>query len=236
MRYAILVGVCALTAVAGTARAGNALDQLSQDQFRLLSQDLAASLNDKALSPDEPLNRGSSDLDVNLVSPLLARDGLLNQANFRNAGDVLPIPRVRFDEGLSSGVDVGGFYSALPDSSFNLWGAEARYSLLNSGIAHPALAVRGSFTRLSGSDQLNLDTAGLELSVSKGFSFFTPYAGLGRVWVRSSPNVSSLDSEDFAADKYFLGAKLNLGVFNLNLEGDRTGDATSYRMKFGWRF
>jgi len=54
----------------------------------------------------------------------------------------------------------------------------------------PAIGVRGSLTKLSGVDQLSLDTRGLDLSISKGFALLTPYAGIGRVWSTAIPKAS----------------------------------------------
>jgi len=66
---------------------------------------------------------------------------------------------------------------------------------------------------------------------------FTPYAGIGKVWVRSTPDPSTLKTEeDFDVGKVFVGVNMNLAVVNIAVEGDKTGDATSYGVKFGWRF
>jgi len=42
--------------------------------------------------------------------------------------------------------------------------------------------------------------------------------------------------EDFDLNKVFVGVNMNLAVINIAVEGDKTGDATSYGIKFGWRF
>jgi hypothetical protein len=66
---------------------------------------------------------------------------------------------------------------------------------------------------------------------------FTPYAGLGRVWTTSQPvGIPTLQSEEFDQDKYYVGCNLNLAVINLAIEGDKTGDTSSYGLKLGWRF
>jgi hypothetical protein len=86
-------------------------------------------------------------------------------------------------------------------------------------------------------DQLKLNTTGLDISISKGFAMFTPYAGIGKVWVRSKPDIGiPLLEEDFDLNKVFVGVNMNLTVINIAIEGDKTGAATSYGIKFGWRF
>jgi hypothetical protein len=137
---------------------------------------------------------------------------------------------------LPFGLDVGLSYSAIPDLDIELWGGELRYAILKGGVAMPALALRASFTKLQGVDQLDIDTRAVDLSISKGFAFLTPYAGVGRVWVTSTPNVSGLVEEDFGLSKYFAGLNVALGIFSVAAEADRTGDAWTYSGKFALRF
>ncbi|MFM2399221.1 MAG: hypothetical protein RL341_1378, partial [Pseudomonadota bacterium] len=81
----------------------------------------------------------------------------------------------------------------------------------------------------------------------KGFLNFKPYAGIGQVWVNSTPNINyaaltlppgtvALKTEKFTQTKVFAGANVNFGVVNLLLEIDQTGKAVSYGGKIGWRF
>ena len=76
----------------------------------------------------------------------------------------------------------------------------------------------------------------VDLSISKGFVMLTPYAGVGQVWVDSSPNAGALTQESFTQGKVFAGANLNLGLINFALEADKTGEATSYSLKMGIRW
>jgi hypothetical protein len=137
---------------------------------------------------------------------------------------------------LPAGFDIGLTYAAIPGSNIRYTGGELRYAILKGGVASPALAVRGSITRLSGVDQLAFDTRGIDVSISKGLALLTPYAGIGRVWIESTPNVSGLQKEEFSLTKVFVGVGMNFAVLNVNLQADRTGDASSYSLKLGWRF
>src|SRR5205809_689848 len=78
--------------------------------------------------------------------------------------------------------------AAVPSTNIKLYGGELRYAIGPGGIAMPAIGVRGSYTKLTGVDQLDFDTKGVDLSISKGFTIFTPYAGVGKVWVASTPS------------------------------------------------
>ena len=136
-----------------------------------------------------------------------------------------------------TGFDLGAFYTSIPGTNISLWGAEVRYAILEGGVAQPALGLRGTYTKLSGVDQLDFNTTGLELLISKGMAIFTPYAGVGRVWTTSNPvGVSNVSKEEFTQGKYFVGGNFNFGLANLALEADKTGDATSYGVKLGFRF
>jgi len=208
-----------------------------QSDFRLLSEDLGAGLSYKALIPAEPLGVTGFDLGVSVTVVKLEHAAIFDNAVSGDAPDTLALPKVSIHKGLPFGFDIGASYAAVPDSNIKLWGAELRYAIVKGGTATPAVALRGSYSALEGVDQLKLTTTGVDLSVSKGFALFTPYAGIGRVWVRSTPDeTTGLAPEDFDLNKVFVGLNLNLAVLNIAVEGDKTGDTTSYGIKFGWRF
>ena len=149
----------------------------------------------------------------------------------------LPIPTLRAHKGLPAGFDVGVMYASIPSSNIRYYGGELRYAIIEGDAVAPAIGVRGSLTKLSGVDQLSLDTRGLDLSISKGFGFVTPYAGIGRVWVNSDPKgIAFLRGEKFALNKGFVGVGTKFLVMNVNLEADKTGDVTAYSLKASVRF
>ena len=208
----------------------------TQPPFRLLSEDLGAVLSYKPLSPGEPLGITGFDLGIE-VSATRLENAAVYASVTGDSTSTLYLPRVHVHKGLPFGIDLGASYAAVPDSNIKLWGAEVRYAILKGGTTSPALALRGSYTALDGVSQLKFTTAGVDLSISKGFAIFTPYAGIGKIWVRSSPDASlSLTDEKFDLNKLFVGVNMNLAVINIAVEGDRTGPATSYGIKFGWRF
>ncbi len=228
-----------LVTLAGTAQAADidTLDQINlQNDFRLLSEDLGAALSYKAVIPAEPLGLTGFDISLEGSSTKLEHADILKQATGGDSGSTLVVPKLHVHKGLPLGIDVGAFYSAVPDSNIKLWGAELRYALLKGGTATPAVALRASYSTLQGVSQLDFDTKGVDISISKGFTLLTPYAGIGKVWVNSTPvGAPPLVSEDFSYSKLFAGVNLNFGLVNIAVETDKTGDATSYSVKFGWR-
>jgi hypothetical protein len=225
-----------LAAVPASAQNIDRLQNLLQSDFRQLSEDLGGALSYRPLTPTEPLGITGWDIGVAVTGAKLGHRDLLERATSDSVPSTLPIPTLRLNKGLPLGFDVGVLYAKVPGSDIQFYGGELRYAILKGGVALPAVGVRGSFTKLSGIDQLDLSTRGLDLSISKGFAFFTPYAGVGRVWVNSDPHVSGLHSEDFSLNKVFLGAGMKWALFNLNLEADRTGPVTGYSVKVGLRF
>ena len=216
------------------------IDQLqtaAQAEFRLLSEDLGAALSYHAQIPAEPLGITGFDIGVGVTATRLEHSGIWQKVTSDDADTTLYVPTLRVHKGLPAGFDIGLTYAAIPGSNIRYTGGELRYAILKGGVASPALAVRGSITRLSGVDQLAFDTRGIDVSISKGFAFLTPYAGIGRVWIESDPRgTGGLQKEEFSLTKLFVGIGMNFAVLNLNVQADKTGDASSYSLKLGWRF
>jgi len=213
------------------------IGSLNQAEFRLLSDDLGAALSYKPILPAEPLGITGFDLGIEVSVTQLQNTAVFSQAASNESINTLVLPKLHIHKGLPFGLDFGASYSAVPDSNIKVWGAEVRYAILKGGTATPALAMRGSYSALEGVNQLKLTTTGVDVSISKGFALLTPYAGIGKLWVNSTPDASTgLAPEDFDLNKVFIGLNMNLAVLNIAVEGDKTGEATSYGIKFGWRF
>lgn len=237
-----LLGAAALAALPTLAHAGGDIDRLqnlAQSEFRLFSEDLGSALSYKALAPAEPLGITGFDVGLEVTATNMEHANLFNKASSDSGFSTLPVAKLHVHKGLPFNVDVGAFLSGAPDSNIRLMGAEIRYAFIEGGITMPAVAVRGTYTLLTGVDQLDLDTKGIELTISKGFAILTPYAGIGRVWTTSTPNLPApftLQEESFSQDKVYVGANLNVALMNLAVEADKTGDATSYGLKLGLRW
>jgi len=213
------------------------IGNLSQSQFRLLSEDLGAALSYKPLIPAEALGVPGFDIGLAVSGTDLKHPALLSRAAGGRAVDtVMPVATLRAHVGLPFNIDIGGVYSQVPDSNIEYLGGELRWAVIEGGVALPAVALRGSYTTTRGIDQLRMTTTGADLSISKGLAIFTPYAGIGQVWVRSTPRgVPLLAEESFTQTKVYAGINVFLGV-NLAFEVDSTGGVVSYSAKAGLRF
>jgi hypothetical protein len=238
MRTLIVSLLSALLAASpAAAQEIDRLQNIVQGEFRLLSEDLGAALSYHAQIPAEPLGVTGFDFGVGVTATKMQNSAILQRVTSDDADTTIYVPTLRLHKGLPAGFDIGLTYASVPGSNITYTGGELRYAILQGGVASPALAVRGSLTKLSGVDQLSLDTRGVDVSISKGFAFLTPYAGIGRVWVESDPRgTGGLRTEKFSLTKVFVGLGMNFAVLNFNLQADKTGDASSYSLKLGWRF
>ena len=123
---------------------------------------------------------------------------------------------------VESGIDAGAIFATVPGSNITLYGGEVKWAILKGTIVSPAVAVRGTYTALTGVDDIDMSTYGLDASVSKGFGPLTPYGGLGQVWIKSSENsdIVTLDDVSTSSTKLFLGAKLKILLLSLVFQAD----------------
>ena len=212
------------------------LQSLGQRQFQTLVENVGAATHYKAISSAEPLGVIGFDVAVELsVTEIddeifdIASGGSFELSRFL-------LPRIHVHKGLPFGVDLGAFYTAIPDTDFKALGAELKYAFLEGSTLTPAVAFRAHYSVIQGVDELDLTNAGLELSISKGFLMLTPYAGIGVVRTTGTPNdVPELREESVDLEKVYVGMNINLG-FNVGIEADRTGDYTTFSLKTGLRF
>lgn len=236
-RLAAVAGLCAVLSPVHAADNIDSLVGFTQSDFRLLSEDLGATLSYKPLTPAESTGILGFDLGVEVTATKLANPEVLDRAVSGDAPSTLLLPKLHLHKGLPLGIDVGVSYAAVPNTNIKMIGAEVRYALIKGGPVTPAVGLRASYSTLRGVDQMDLDTKGFDVSVSKGFAFVTPYVGAGVVRVSSTPNnIPGLTKTQFTDSKVFAGANFNFLLMNLAIEADRTGDATTYGAKLGWRF
>lgn len=210
------------------------LQNLSQTEFGMLAKDFTSAASYKSVAPGAPLGITGFDLGAEVSVTQLADTAVWKKAGVDVSSVILP--KIHLHKGLPFDIDVGASLAATPNSDIKLVGFEASYAILAGSIATPSLSVRAATTRLSGVTQLDLNTQSLELTASKGFLLFTPYAGVGRVWGSVTPHVLSLHKVSTTANKVFAGLNANFGLINFLGEVDRTGDNDTVSVKVGFRW
>ena len=211
-----------------------------QELFGDLIKDLGTAMSYKAVKPAEPLGLLLG-IDVGLeITGIKMRNELDGwKTASTNGQDTIYNSRIHVHKGLPLGIDIGAYFTSVMDSNMKSLGGEISYAILKDSTIAPTLAVRGSYTAMAGVDDLDLSTTGLELSVSKGFSMLTPYAGLGAIHYQGEGigvDNYKFESESDTLAKYFLGVNFKMGLVNFAAEADKTGETSSYSAKFGLRW
>ncbi len=192
-----------------------------QSQFHDISEQLGLAIAYLPLAPAEPLGILGFDLGVEITASKIDRnESFWTQLMPSTPPGYLPFPKLHVQKGLPFGLDVGLVYTKLPSSNIGMVGGELKWAILKGTLATPALAVRGSYTTLTGVDTLDLSTYGADVSVSKGIAFITPYLGVGEVWIKSSTSAVPLQDESVSAMRTFVGVKFSLLVLSFAAEAD----------------
>jgi len=238
MKLRHLCFVSLLAVSPATMAADLDLTGFTPDNFKELSKNLSAALSYKAVAPAEPLGVPGFDVALEASSTEIGKSAVLDEAFDGDAPSSLIIPKLHAHLGLPFGFDIGAMLSTVPGSNISLVGAELRYAILEGTTVTPAVAIRGTVSSLNGVDTLDYSSKGVELSISKGFVMLTPYAGIGQVWsdVETTGDAAGIGKEDVSQTKMYLGLNINLGLMNIGLEGDKTGDYMTYSGKLGLRF
>ena len=204
-----------------------------QDAFDTIAEDLVATIDYKG-GPAEAT--GVAGFGLGLVTtyvPVGNEWETVTGSDFSGIGLV----GLQATKGLPLGIDVGAFYSTAPGSNVDVFGGEIRYAFLPGSVALPALALRAAIVQTSGIDDFDIDSKSVDLSVSKGFGPFTPFAGVGYVKGSADPDPSSgLNEAKVDEAKYFAGARLSLGLLEFTPQVGRVGDVTHYSARLGFSF
>lgn len=213
---------------------------LTKSEFENFSKELGVGLSFSPMSPAEPLGVTGFDVAAELVITDISDDEKYWKALVED-GDptgVLVAPRIHVQKGLPFKIDIGAMYSQVPDSNIKIWGLELKYAILKGNAIVPALSIRGTYSRLEGVDDLDMDTQSGEILLSKGFLMLTPYVGFSTLRVNASENSDVVDLSDVHEIIYrgLAGIQISpVPFFVINFEAS-IGEATQYGMKAGIRF
>ena len=186
-----------------------------QSDFRSISRDITAALDYKALGPAE--STGITGIGIGAIATYVSVD---SEAAWQNVTgeDVSAIGMAGavLRKGLPFGLDLGAFYAAVPGADVSVYGGEVRWAILGGGIAEPALAVRGAFTRTSGIDDFDFDAYSLDASISKGNG--------------------GLEKEEIDAEKFFVGLRFGLALLDITPEYENIDGRDVYNLLIGLSF
>lgn len=195
---------------------------LTQSEFKKFSEEAGLALSYLPLSPAEPLGILGIDIGAEVTAANIREDQSYWTKLTQDPPGQLILPKLHVQKGLPFGFDIGAVYSKVPQSNVSMVGGELKWAFISGNAVFPAVAIRGSYTKLLGVDDLDLQTTGADLSISKGLAFVTPYAGIGQVWIKSKEKVSNLNlkEESLSLTKGFIGVKISLLIVNFVAEAD----------------
>jgi hypothetical protein len=205
-----------------------------QAAFDVVAEDLVATIDYKANGPAEAT--GIVGIGLGVFGTYTAVDDeweTVTGSDFSGIG----LAGIQASKGLPLNIDVGAYYASAPGTDLKVYGVQARYAILPGSTVSPAVALGVAYSKLSGADDFELDSQSVDLSVSKGFGPFTPFAGVGYVNGTADPDASTgLDEAEVKETKLYAGARLSLGFLEVTPQVTKIGDATSFSARFGFSF
>jgi len=220
MRNVMILAVALLCLAGGQAQAQDIdfVRGLTQSMFKDFSKEAGQALSYHNVAPSVSLGLTGFDIAVEATAIDIKDTDYWDAAFGDDVPSYLLIPRVRVRKGLPFGIDIGAMYAYVPDSNVKLFGAEVAVAVIDGGLVTPTLGLRGSYSKLSGVDELDMQTFALDACLSKGFLIITPYIGAGMVYIDSKPKGAladgtlpggvALDEEKLWQPRYFGGLKL----------------------------
>jgi hypothetical protein len=230
--------ICAAAATLACSAYGsdlNNIGNITQDQLRGIAEDLGAAFSYKGVTPATPLGPLGLDIGVELTDTNVKNSSAFSAAGGGSPSDLF-IPKIHIYKGLGLGFDIGGFFGGSSTVGATLIGLDLRYAFVDDTLTTPAFAVRVSGTRAQDMGDLTMNTAGLDLMISKKLTAFTPYAGIGTVRVQSNVKGTSLGEENFNKGRGFVGLNTNFLGANFAAEYEQMGSNPSISVKLGLRF
>jgi len=192
----------------------------TQSEFHNLSKEVGLAISYVAAAPAAPLGFLHFDVGVEAsVTNIDSGASYWQSAYTGSVPDYLVVPTLRGRFGLPFGIDVGAEYAYVPSSDIRMAGGEIKWALFKGSTLMPALSIRGSYTTLMGVSDVDLQTYGADVNISKGFAIVTPYLGVGEIWIKSSTSGSvSLSDETISQTRGFIGVQIGIPLFSFVAE------------------
>jgi hypothetical protein len=156
---------------------------ITQQEFRTFSRIVGQGI---FATPVQPARAGSIiNFDVGVAATLVHVDTGSSywqhavSSDFTHNGYVA-VPRLVVSKGFSAGT-ISGTYAKISDTGAKVWGGAIDIPIIRGTLASPELALRGSYSTLTGIEAFKEKTYGLEAFLSKGFGPLMPYAAYGRM-------------------------------------------------------
>lgn len=149
----------------------------------------------------------------------------------------LAVPRLIAAKGFG-GATLSASYASRGD--IRMYGGSLDLPIVRGTVATPELALRGSYSTLTGIDVFKMKTYGLEAFISKGFGPVMPYAAIGRQRNNASGSVTVATVPRSLSDRsnvtrYTAGVRVSLLFPKITVEATKA-EVTSYAAKISFGF
>ena len=199
---------------------------LTQAQWETFTRQVGAMLSIKSLASAEPLGKRNFTIGIDYSStPVNQHDpAWINTFTHPGAdcplGDQIHVPTVRARLGVSSTMDVGGYWTTAPGANYGLLGGELKYAFVKESARVPAAAVSTSFAVLTGVPDFNLSIYSVGVGASKRIAMLTPYLGARESVVIGTETTAKvdLDRESLPLTQGFIGATCSVWKLGLAAE------------------
>lgn len=233
------------------------------DGFKSFSKQLGLVFAPSFLSPSESLGEAGFAVGFETKFSTASSNEHWQVLNGVETGEESPplftLLQFSIRKGLPFSFELDAYASWLVDSELAFLGGGLKWTLNEGFIFIPDLAVRGHGGTMTGSPDMNLTTAGVDVSISKAFGLggvfsLTPYAGYSHVWIISSSRVIDADpgygdtpsgaySPEFVFDQEtqdasrgFVGMRFIVDYFAFTAEGTFSSDVQNYAINIGADF
>ncbi len=199
---------------------------LTQAQWKTFVTQVGSIASFKSLAPAEPLGAMKFTVGIDRSSTPVDQHDLAWINTFVHPdencplGDAIAIPTLRAGMGITDDLDLGAFWTMAPNANYGMAGGEVKYRLSGESGQIPSVAVRGSFTMLTGVADFDLGIYSAEALASKKIAMFTPYIGIRENFAHAKVTTAkvNLDDENVLITQGYAGLSYSVWMLDLAAE------------------
>jgi hypothetical protein len=226
---ALLIALAALPLRAGDFN----FDTTTQQDFRTFSRIVGQGI---FATPVQPARAGSVvSFDAGVAATFVAVDTKASYWQHTVTGDIttsgyIAIPRLVASKGLGFAT-ISATYMKINQTGAKVYGGAVDVPIIRGTLATPELALRGSYSTLTGVDVFKEKTYGQEAFLSKGFGPIMPYAAYGRQRSSATGSTPTLSLHDTSnINRITVGVRISLLLPKIIVEATQ-GEVRSYAAK-----
>jgi hypothetical protein len=218
--------------------------ELTKAEFEEFAREIGSILRFRQLGDTTTLPKGKIDIGLQYASTSIddSKGAWNNTMSHPTAdhylGDAIAFPRIVARFGATDRIDIGVWGGANTASNYGMVGADTKIALLRQSDGRPvSVTIRPSITSLVGPSDVWAGNVSVDLSVSRNFGRFAPYAGVAALSSVAIERSDAVDLEPGTAGSSvaFAGVTYHLRAIQLSAEVEK-GELFSYGFRVGTRF